>query len=148
MVALSFGCIAHQVKFHLTRGNFIGLSVKTFHWKQINKQQQQMTACSATVLQHNAKNIQAVWVISKRLAFVLLWSSVYMSFVCACVFVMCASPHSHWEKLFPERCMLLWMRGLWEDWFLCNTIVRDVCPLQHPVAPSYWQLDHNMSSQK
>lgn len=59
MVALSFGCITHQMKFPSARGgNLIELLVKknllNFSLK-VAKQAAAMTAWSATVLQHNAK---------------------------------------------------------------------------------------------
>lgn len=42
--------------------------------------------------------------------------------VCICVF---ASQHGHLEKLFPER--------QYRD-----AVGRDLCPVEHSVAPSRW----------
>lgn len=45
--------------------------------------------------------------------------------VCICVF---ASQRDHLEKLFPE------------GWY-CDAVGRDLCPVEHSVAPSRWQFD-------
>lgn len=52
-------------------------------------------------------------------------------FVCVCVcvcFCVSASQGGHLEKLFLER-------------GYCDTVVRDLCPVKHSVAPSLWQFD-------
>lgn len=56
MVALSFGCTTHQMKFHLAReGNFIGSQVEFFFFNFPLEAAKQAAAAAATVLRHYAK---------------------------------------------------------------------------------------------
>lgn len=60
-------------------------------------------------------------------------ASIYTLVVlCTCYLCVClcgsASQGGHLEKLFPER-------------GYCDAVVRDLCPVEHAVAPSLWQFD-------
>lgn len=61
----------------------------------------------------------------RRLAFTLLWSSVHVLCVCICV---SASQRERLEKQLPGG----WYR---------DAVGRDLCPVEHSVAPSRWQFD-------
>lgn len=53
--------------------------------------------------------------------------SIY-TLVVLCTCYLCVCQGFHLEKLFPER-------------GFCAAVIRDLCPVEHSVAPSLWQFD-------
>lgn len=121
MVALSFGCTTHQMKFHLAReGNFIGLQVEFFIFFYFPLEAaKQAAAAAATVLRHYAKIFEQ-YELEVKDQHLHSCGPLYICY-CVCVHVcLYASPHGHLEQLFPERCLISGMKGLWRRLILSS----------------------------
>lgn len=131
------------MKFQLAReGNFIRLQEGfwTFPLEAAKQATVVMTARSATVLKQKYSSSVSLWVLRKGLAFTLLWSSVHMLL---CVLIWMLLHREIGSSCFLKaRLLLLSMKLLWEGWYY--SLERCLCS----AAPSYWQLDHNISNQK